>query len=157
MIGPSCIEKCTDYPCNEDHLLKLGHCKLSLARVSIIENLLLLPVCQKGDAIHVLLPAGGELFSRSSVLSSIPAKDKLAPGYYHRYALKQCYTNSRSEWCTCCIFIFDSFGLTENYIVFMEQPLKIELRKYHMLILLGKPFSGMLNWKPEENVSYYSL
>ena len=42
--------------------------------------------------------------------------------------------------------------MTENYIVFMEQPLKLELRKFHMLALLGKPFSGMFSWKPEENV-----
>ena len=46
-----------------------------------------------------------------------------------------------------------SFALTENYIVFMEQPLKIELRKYLSLVLIGKPFSEMFSWNPKENVS----
>ena len=46
-----------------------------------------------------------------------------------------------------------SFALTENYIVFMEQPLKIELRKYLSLVLVGKPFSEMFSWNPKENVS----
>ena len=50
--------------------------------------------------------------------------------------------------------ICDSFALTESYIVFMEQPLKIDLRKYQMLILLGKPFSEMFNWNPKENVRF---
>ena len=46
----------------------------------------------------------------------------------------------------------NSFGVTENYIVFMEQSLKIDLRKYYTLTLLGKPLDRMLNWKPDENV-----
>ena len=50
------------------------------------------------------------------------------------------------------IIMCNSFGLTENYIVFMEQPLKIELRKFPVLTLLGKPFSAMMNWNPSENV-----
>ena len=51
----------------------------------------------------------------------------------------------------------NSFGVTENYIVFMEQPLKIELRKYYILTLLGKPFSKMFSWNPDENVRVFSF
>ena len=38
-----------------------------------------------GHTIYVIL-IGEELLSKVSVLSSIPAKDKFAPGYYHRYS-----------------------------------------------------------------------
>ena len=45
-----------------------------------------------------------------------------------------------------------SFGMTENYIVFVEQPFKLELKKYPKLLLLGKPASEMFSWNSEENV-----
>lgn len=45
-----------------------------------------------------------------------------------------------------------SFGATENYIVFMEQPLKIDLRKFYILTLLGKPLDKMLKWNSDEDV-----
>ena len=50
-----------------------------------------------------------------------------------------------------------SFGMTENYIVFVEQPFKLELKKYPKLLLLGKPISEMFSWNSEENVRYMAL
>ena len=47
--------------------------------------------------------------------------------------------------------------MTENYIVFVEQPFKLELKKYPKLLLLGKPNSGMFSWNSEENVRLFIL
>ena len=94
--------------------------------------------------------SGEELLSKASILSSIPAKDKFAPGYYHRLDMAD------SVMVYLINFIMhNSFGVTENYIVFMEQPLKIDLRKFYVLTLLGKPLDKMLTWKPSENVRQY--
>lgn len=43
--------------------------------------------------------------------------------------------------------------MTENYIVFVEQPFKWELKRYPKLLLLGKPINQIFSWNPEENVS----
>ena len=44
--------------------------------------------------------------------------------------------------------------MTENYIVFVEQPFKLELKRYPKLILMGKPTSEMFSWNSEENVRW---
>jgi hypothetical protein len=46
--------------------------------------------------------------------------------------------------------------MTENYIVFVEQPFKLELKRYPKLKLLGKPTTEMFSWNSEENVRYSS-
>lgn len=51
--------------------------------------------------------------------------------------------------------LFCSFALTENYIVFVEQPFKLELRQYPKMLLLGKPPNQMFSWNPEEDVSQF--
>ena len=48
----------------------------------------------------------------------------------------------------------NSFGLTENYVVFMEQPLKVDVRKMLLYNVIRKPAIGALRWDPNENVSF---
>ena len=43
--------------------------------------------------------------------------------------------------------------MTENYIVFVEQPFKLELRQYPKMLLLGKPPNKMFSWNSKEDVS----
>ena len=38
----------------------------------------------------IIYHSGEELLSKASILSSIPAKDKFAPGYYHRLDKADC-------------------------------------------------------------------
>ena len=61
--------------------------------------------------------AGEEVFSRCSVLSSIPAKDKLAPGYYHRLvALIVARRVPWTAWYTHCILCF--------FVFFFDYPIE---------------------------------
>ncbi|XP_056400753.1 carotenoid-cleaving dioxygenase, mitochondrial-like isoform X1 [Hyla sarda] len=58
----------------------------------------------------------------AEVICSIPASDKWNPSYYH------------------------SFGMTQNYIVFIEQPIKINVLKIITGNITGSPISGSLGW-----------
>ena len=46
----------------------------------------------------------------------------------------------------------DSFGLTENYYVFVEQPLCFRLHKAFFNQFKGEPFASALTFYPEEKV-----
>ncbi|XP_063799268.1 carotenoid-cleaving dioxygenase, mitochondrial-like isoform X2 [Pseudophryne corroboree] len=60
----------------------------------------------------------------AQVICSIPAKDKWNPSYYH------------------------SFGMTENFIVFMEQPIKLNVLKIITSKITGKPILDSFRWDP---------
>ena len=47
--------------------------------------------------------------------------------------------------------------MTENYIVFVEQPFKFELMRYPKLLLQRKPLKKIFSWNPKENVSCFIL
>lgn len=55
------------------------------------------------NPLHVEGAANGHSFEHSEVLATIPATNKWAPGYYH------------------------SFGITENYFILFESPLRISM------------------------------
>uniref|UniRef100_A0A4W3HCV4 Carotenoid-cleaving dioxygenase, mitochondrial n=1 Tax=Callorhinchus milii TaxID=7868 RepID=A0A4W3HCV4_CALMI len=61
------------------------------------------------------------------IVCSIPPQDKMRPSYYH------------------------SFGMSKNYIIFIEQPLKINIMKILTAKLRGKSLSSALTWEPETN------
>uniref|UniRef100_A0A8C5Q2Q1 Beta,beta-carotene 9',10'-oxygenase n=1 Tax=Leptobrachium leishanense TaxID=445787 RepID=A0A8C5Q2Q1_9ANUR len=65
------------------------------------------------------------------VVCSIQAKDKLNPSYYH------------------------SFGMTENYIVFIEQPIKINVLKLLTGNITGAPISECISWDPTCDVLFH--
>lgn len=65
-----------------------------------------------------------EILQGAEVVCSIPAVDKWNPSYYH------------------------SFGMTENYIVFIEQPIKMHLLSIITGKIRGMPISDCLSWDP---------
>ncbi|XP_068097058.1 carotenoid-cleaving dioxygenase, mitochondrial-like [Hyperolius riggenbachi] len=67
----------------------------------------------------------------AQVICSIPAVDQWNPSYYH------------------------SFGMTENYVVFIEQPLKMNLLKILTGKLRGIPLSDCLFWDPSWDTAFH--
>nr|XP_053636369.1 carotenoid-cleaving dioxygenase, mitochondrial-like [Cherax quadricarinatus] len=48
---------------------------------------------------------------------------------------------------------YHSFGMTENYLVFLEQPLLVNTLKLATSQLKGRAFTDCLDWHPQEKVS----
>ncbi|CAH2320158.1 beta,beta-carotene 9, 10 -oxygenase isoform X1 [Pelobates cultripes] len=72
-----------------------------------------------------------ETLHGARVVCSIPARNSLKPSYYH------------------------SFGMTENYIVFIEQPITINVLKIITGNVTGTPISKCLNWDPSCEVIFH--
>ncbi|NWH95515.1 BCDO2 oxygenase, partial [Aegithalos caudatus] len=76
-------------------------------------------------------PGLGDLLEGAKVLCSIPPMDRAKPSYYH------------------------SFGMTENYIIFIEQPLKLNLLKIISSKLRGKAIYDGISWEPQHNTYFH--
>ncbi|XP_069080794.1 carotenoid-cleaving dioxygenase, mitochondrial-like isoform X3 [Pleurodeles waltl] len=74
---------------------------------------------------------GSEMLQGAEVICSISPVDNKKPSYYH------------------------SFGMTENYVVFIEQPVKIDLMRLVAAKLMRKGFSGVIKWTPEDNTIFH--
>ncbi|XP_067262136.1 beta-carotene 15, 15-dioxygenase 2, like [Chanodichthys erythropterus] len=85
---------------------------------------------RKGFFYHILRVPPGEGpndvadLSGAEILCSIPAADPRKPSYYH------------------------SFVMSENYIVFIEQPIKLDLLKFMLYRVAGKSFHKVMSWNP---------
>ncbi|XP_051053378.1 carotenoid-cleaving dioxygenase, mitochondrial isoform X2 [Phodopus roborovskii] len=73
----------------------------------------------------------GETIHGAQVLCSIASTDTMKPSYYH------------------------SFGMTENYIIFIEQPLKMKLWKMVTSKIRGKAFADAISWEPQYNTRFH--
>lgn len=62
------------------------------------------------------------------VICSVPCRTLLTPSYYH------------------------SFGMTDNYFVFIEQPFKLDIVKMATAYMRGVNWASCLKFSPEENV-----
>ncbi|KAI7813591.1 beta-carotene 15, partial [Triplophysa rosa] len=86
---------------------------------------------RRGFFYHIIrVPPGEEQndeadLSGAEILCSIPASDPRKPSYYH------------------------SFAMSENYIVFIEQPIKLELLKFMLYRVAGKSFHKVMSWNPK--------
>ncbi|XP_074535969.1 carotenoid-cleaving dioxygenase, mitochondrial-like [Halichoeres trimaculatus] len=69
----------------------------------------------------------------AKVLCSIPSVDKSKPSYYH------------------------SFGMSENYVVFIEQPIKMDLLKIAAGKLITKSISDSFSWDPKLNTIFHLI
>ncbi|XP_062310799.1 beta-carotene 15, 15-dioxygenase 2, like [Osmerus eperlanus] len=69
--------------------------------------------------------------SGSQILCSIPASDSRKPSYYH------------------------SFAMSENYVVFIEQPIKLDLLKFMLYNIQGKSFNKVMSWEPETDTIFH--
>lgn len=65
---------------------------------------------------------------QASLVSTIPCQWKMKPSYYH------------------------SFGMTENYFIFVEQPFVLNLKTFLINVLIGKSFLGATEWHGKEKV-----
>uniref|UniRef100_A0A665VU92 Beta-carotene oxygenase 2 n=1 Tax=Echeneis naucrates TaxID=173247 RepID=A0A665VU92_ECHNA len=74
-----------------------------------------------------------ETLEGATVLCSIPSADKTKPSYYH------------------------SFGESENYVVFIEQPIKMDLLKIVTGKLRGKSISAGFSWDPKLNTVFHLI
>ncbi|KAM5245981.1 carotenoid-cleaving dioxygenase, mitochondrial [Ctenodactylus gundi] len=73
----------------------------------------------------------GETIHGAQVVCSIVSSEKMKPSYYH------------------------SFGMTKNYIIFIEQPLKMKLWKIVTSKIRGKAFSDGISWEPQYNTRFH--
>uniref|UniRef100_H0VFN5 Carotenoid-cleaving dioxygenase, mitochondrial n=1 Tax=Cavia porcellus TaxID=10141 RepID=H0VFN5_CAVPO len=73
----------------------------------------------------------GETIHGAQVICSIAPTERMKPSYYH------------------------SFGMTKNYIIFIEQPLKINLWKIITSKIRGKAFSDGISWEPQYNTRFH--
>ncbi|NXH18554.1 BCDO2 oxygenase, partial [Bucco capensis] len=67
----------------------------------------------------------------AKVLCSIAPVDKMKPSYYH------------------------SFGMSENYIIFIEQPIKLNLLQIITSKLRGEAISDGISWEPQYNTYFH--
>ncbi|XP_039206479.1 beta,beta-carotene 9',10'-oxygenase isoform X1 [Crotalus tigris] len=67
----------------------------------------------------------------AEVLCTIEPEDRMKPAYYH------------------------SFGMSENYVIFIEQPVQIKLWEITIAIFLGKSVLDGLSWEPQLNTRFY--
>ncbi|KAM4567050.1 beta-carotene oxygenase 2b [Odontesthes bonariensis] len=77
--------------------------------------------------------AEGETLEGTTVLCSIPSLDKTKPSYYH------------------------SFAMSESYVVFVEQPIKMDLLKIATGKLTGKSISDGFSWDPKLNTIFHLI
>ncbi|CAG5921502.1 unnamed protein product [Menidia menidia] len=69
--------------------------------------------------------------SGAEVLCSIRAAEPRKPSYYH------------------------SFVMSENYIVFVEQPIKLNILKFMLYRIQGKSFHKMMSWEPQYDTIFH--
>ncbi|XP_078538129.1 carotenoid-cleaving dioxygenase, mitochondrial-like isoform X2 [Lissotriton helveticus] len=67
----------------------------------------------------------------AQVVCSIAPKEKMRPSYYH------------------------SFGMTENYVIFVEQPIKMDLMKIITHKMAGKSVADAMKWDPDEHTRFH--
>ncbi|XP_033969267.1 beta-carotene oxygenase 2b [Trematomus bernacchii] len=75
----------------------------------------------------------GDTLEGATVLCSIPSVEKSKPSYYH------------------------SFAMSENYVVFIEQPIKMDLLKIVTGKLTGKSISEGISWDPKLNTIFHLI
>ncbi|XP_066503498.1 beta,beta-carotene 15,15'-dioxygenase isoform X2 [Hoplias malabaricus] len=93
-------------------------------------------IADKGKTKYMIfkVPAAGKGGSEGSpalknveTICTVPCRSLLTPSYYH------------------------SFGITENYLVFIEQPLKLDILKMATAYLRGVNWASCLKFHPEDD------
>lgn len=76
---------------------------------------------------------GKNPLKHAEVFCSIPSRSLLSPSYYH------------------------SFGVTENYVVFLEQPFKLDILKMATAYMRGVSWASCMTFCKEDKVRTSSL
>ncbi|XP_061154472.1 carotenoid-cleaving dioxygenase, mitochondrial-like isoform X2 [Syngnathus typhle] len=66
----------------------------------------------------------------AQILCSIPSTNRLQPSYYHSFALS-------------------TSAMSKNYVVFIEQPSKVDMMKIATCKMKGKAFCQAIHWDPK--------
>nr|XP_015807564.2 beta-carotene oxygenase 2b [Nothobranchius furzeri] len=74
-----------------------------------------------------------ETLEGTTILCSIPSMEKTKPSYYH------------------------SFAMSENYVVFIEQPIKMDLLKIATCKLTRKSIKDGISWDPKLNTIFHVI
>ena len=74
-----------------------------------------------------------DLLSKYETVCSIPSRWKGSVGFFH------------------------SFGVTKNYIIFIEQPYSISLPRAAKSVVVGDSFKDWLDWRPNEKSKFYII
>ncbi|XP_073441202.1 carotenoid-cleaving dioxygenase, mitochondrial [Dendrobates tinctorius] len=74
-----------------------------------------------------------ETLEGAQIICSIEPEEKMKPAYYH------------------------SFGMSENYVVFVEQPLRLNIMKILMGQIRGKAMSQSMSWEPQLNTVFHVI
>ncbi|XP_062869248.1 beta,beta-carotene 15,15'-dioxygenase [Trichomycterus rosablanca] len=94
-------------------------------------------IADKGKSKYVLFkvppvkqtgPEWSPALTIVEIMCTVPCRSLLTPSYYH------------------------SFGMTENYFIFIEQPLKLDILKMATAYLRGVSWSTCLKFQPEDQV-----
>lgn len=75
----------------------------------------------------------GEVISsleQAEIVASVPCQWRMYPSYYH------------------------SFGMSDEYFIFVEQPFVFSLRKFLFNHFLGKPYLGAIEWYPDQKTKF---
>lgn len=115
----------------------------------------------------------------AKVLCSIAPMDKMKPSYYHSFGKNVscllCYGFCLLWSRRGCLLpsapglqFFASFakcsdgtsfvpfsGMSENYIIFIEQPIKLNLMRIITSKFRGKPISEGINWEPQHSTRFH--
>ncbi|OTF82067.1 Retinal pigment epithelial membrane protein-like protein, partial [Euroglyphus maynei] len=65
-------------------------------------------------------------------------------------------TTIGSRW-TTCIAYYHSFGITENFIIFIELPLLVNGFKLATCTPKGRPLKDCFEWQPNERAKFYVI
>ncbi|XP_037081171.1 beta,beta-carotene 9',10'-oxygenase-like [Pollicipes pollicipes] len=86
-------------------------------------------------------------------LNKIPPAPAATDGR-EAFGAAKCLLSMSSSWTTAYSY-YHSFGLTENYIVLLEQPLVMVLSKVMSMVVKGNSLKDCMEWHPEYNVKLY--
>ncbi len=84
------------------------------------------------DVYYIYIFIGEASFTGAKIAATFPARWKMSTGYYH------------------------SFGITENYFIFIELPIVMNPLKLLSINLRQQAFSSAMEWYPKERVSLLS-
>uniref|UniRef100_A0A8D0H342 Carotenoid-cleaving dioxygenase, mitochondrial n=1 Tax=Sphenodon punctatus TaxID=8508 RepID=A0A8D0H342_SPHPU len=75
--------------------------------------------------------SNGDTLQGAKILCTIAPSEKMKPSYYH------------------------SFGMSENHVIFIEQPIKLNLWKFITARIRGKSFLDGMSWEPQCNTRFH--
>lgn len=87
-------------------------------------------IAEKGKTKYVVfkVPAvPDKALNKAEVVCTVPCRSLLTPSYYH------------------------SFGMTDNYFIFIEQPLKLDILRMATAYMRGVNWASCLKFSPEDN------